>query len=96
MNWFNFLLLSLVCYRLANLIARDDIFHNFRILAGVYDYDKQGRPVTFLGRLVSCPYCLGVWIAIPLAMIYSGIQWYSVIIWLAIAGLQSFLQEFSK
>lgn len=100
LDWLNFLLLSLACYRLVNLIVRDEgpfsVFHRFRILTGVYDYDKQGRPQSAIGRLVSCPYCLGVWVAIPLAVIGNGLEWYTLVYWLAIAGLQSFLQGVSE
>jgi len=100
LNFLNFLLLSLSCYRLSNLITREkgpfNIFEQLRILTGAYDYDNQGIPKSELGLLVSCPYCLGMWIAVPLSIIGNGLEWYTLVYWLAIAGLQSFLQGLSK
>lgn len=91
--WFEFFLLTFVCYRLAQLLAFDEgpfgIFFKLRVRAGAYDYDNQGRARTAIGRMMTCPYCLGIWIALPLSLYASGIQWY--IVWLAIAGASSFL-----
>lgn len=96
----NLLILALVCYRLSRLITLEDgpfdIFLIIQNIAGARDFNSNGRIRTWHGRLISCPYCLGVWVAIPLAIIYSGIQWYSLLIWLAIAGLQSVLQSLEK
>ena len=95
-DWLSLALLSLACYRLARLLAFDEgpfgLVHRIRAAIGAYDYDKQGRAQTGLGRMATCPYCLGMWIAIPLAYYAAGAQWMIVIWWLAIAGGQSFLQ----
>lgn len=97
---FNLLLLSLVCYRLAQLLAYDDgpfdVFLRLRAYLGGYTRNEQGRIGSAWGRLVTCPYCLGLWIALPLALYASGTQWYTLAWWLGIAGLQAFLQSLSK
>lgn len=93
-DWLNLALSVLACYRLAQLVAFDEgpfgIFHRFRVFARAYDYDKQGQPQDALGRLVTCPYCLGMWIALPLAIYVDLSLWW--LWWLAIAGGQTFLQ----
>lgn len=106
LNWLEFIILSFACYRLAQLFALDEgptfwlfksgIFNELRIVTGAYRYDKNGQADTALGRMMTCPYCLGMWIAMPLALYATGIYWYSLITWLAIAGLQSFLQAHSN
>ena len=84
----------LACYRLSQLVAIDDgpldIFLKFRTLVGVYDYDESGRAKSGFARLVGCPYCLGIWFALPLALIlnYENV----ILAWLGIAGGQAFLE----
>lgn len=99
-NWLKLVLLSLACYRLAQLFVFDEgpfnIFDRIRILAGAYDYDSQGRAKTNLGRLINCPYCVGIWVALPLGIMVSGISWYIPLWWFAIAGGQAFLQGLTK
>ena len=94
----NLIILSLICYRLVQLVAFDEgpfsVFQRLRIVLGAYDYDAQGIAKTNLGRMMTCPYCLGVWIALPLSLYASGIVWYAA--WFAIAGLQAFLQGLSR
>lgn len=98
-NPFNFLIYSLVCYRITQLISREDgpfdVFHKLRLLAGSYDYGSNGRIRTWYGRLIKCPYCLGFWVAIPLAISLNGVNWQTVLIWIAMAGMQSLLQGVS-
>ena len=90
----------LACYRLAELITLDDgpfdLFLNLRVWLGVYDRDATGRAITSWGRLFGCPYCIGVWIALGLAIALNAplglsaqILWH----WLAIAGGQAFLES---
>jgi hypothetical protein len=94
-GWLKLVLLSLACYRLAQLFVYDEgpfgVFQQLRLSIGGYDYNEQGQARTSLGRLITCPYCLGMWIALFMAV--SAYGWPEFIIyWLAIAGLQAFLQ----
>jgi hypothetical protein len=106
-DWFEFLVLVLICYRLAQLLAIDEgpaitqiseygIFHEMRVRLGAYDYGSNGEAITNLGRGAICPHCWGIWIALPLAFIMSGLYWHVVFFWLAIAGGQSFLWSVSN
>lgn len=90
-----FLVLTLVCYRLARLIAVDhgpaNIFENIRIRLGTYNYNENGEVETSIGYLFGCPHCIGIYMALPLAFLMSGFEWYTLVYWLAIAGGSSFL-----
>lgn len=86
----------LACYRLAQLIALDDgpyfIFDRIRRELGKRAAEEDALWVN-LAELVNCPFCLGIWFALPLA-IWVGCGLIEVVIyWLAIAGGQAFLQE---
>jgi hypothetical protein len=59
---------------------------------GVYDLDHNGESKSNLGKLFICPYCLGFWLAMVASLvIYSDIKSF-IILWLAIAGGQTFLE----
>lgn len=90
------LIKGLTCYRLANLITQEDgpygILAAARSDLGVHDLDVQGKPDTELGKMLSCPYCLGVTLALILTLLpykyFKLFYW-----WLGIAGLQFGLQR---
>lgn len=94
-----FILLSLAIYRLARLISIDDgpfdILLRFRALWGAYNYGENGLARTSLGRGITCPHCVGFWIA-GIAAIAVYPQPGFIAYWLALAGVQSFLQSLSK
>lgn len=87
----------LSCYRVARLITVDDgpfdILLEVRAKLGAYDYGEDGRPETNVGRLVSCPYCVGIWLALLLAIVLFPLSIMTPVYWLAIAGGQSFLES---
>lgn len=88
--------LGLATYRLTSLLSREagpfDVFVLFRSWAGVYDIGPDKQPVTFLGKMVECPYCLGIWVAILLTLLPE--RWTGKLITiLAVAGIQTYLQD---
>lgn len=94
-----FVLLFLMVYRLARLIAIDDgpadVILKFRDKLGGYDYGPNGQPQTSLGRGITCTYCVGFWIALFVAI--AAYPWPEFIVyWLALAGAQSFLQSLGR
>lgn len=99
-----FLILSLACYRLAQLIASDDgplsIFGRLRqwVDGKAKTEQEQGDRLLWQSAAdgINCPYCIGVWIAMPLGVVYNGIDWYTPLYILAIAGLQSWLEGIHK
>lgn len=70
-EWVRWALAALTCYRMAQLVALDDgpgdVFLRLRERAGAYQYGDDGRPFTSIGRLMACPFCIGVWAAVPCA-----------------------------
>jgi len=92
-----FVLAVFACYRLAELVAVDDgpgdIFKKARTIMGAYYRDEYGDPESSLGKLASCPYCVGVYFAAGLALILFPIGWGTLLYWAAIAGGQAFLQN---
>lgn len=81
-------LAALACYRLAQLVAIDDGPGDvFRRLRGRF-------VVGFWAGLVHCPYCLGVWWAVPfgvMALVPAPIG-DMVLVILGLAGAQAYLQ----
>lgn len=85
-------------YRLAALFALDDgpddVFVRMRSRAGAFRYAEDGRPSRGMGRLVSCPHCLGVWFAavVGAAVLFPTRIGDAMIILFGLAGAASWLQ----
>lgn len=96
-EWLRFILAALACFRVTELLVVDDgpgdIFLKLRERVGVYDSGIDDRPRTQLGRIFECPFCLGLWLALPLALWTVGLSPEVVVAWPAIAGAQSVLQK---
>lgn len=96
-DWLVFILASFACFRLAELIAVDngpgDVLLWIRAKLGAYDLSEDGQPETSIGRMIICPYCLGIYFAGLLALILLPIGPLTALYWLAIAGGQAFLQR---
>lgn len=92
-----FILAAFACFRLAELLVVDDgpgdVCFKWRQTAGVYDLGQDDRPRRWHGRLFECPYCLGLWLALPLALWAVGLSPETSVMWLAIAGAQSVLHK---
>ena len=96
------LVAALAAYRLARLLALDEgpggIFEATRRVLGGEDIDPETLQArTNLGRGVTCPYCLGVWVALLLALLsffpsFLGDFFLTVF---GLAGAQTYLQESS-
>ena len=95
LGWF--LALTLTSFRLAWMFTREEgpfgAFDRWRIyLAG--KASKQYSLSWTLAELFNCPLCLGVWISGLMTLLYFLLPVIIVkfiIIWLAVAGLQSVL-----
>lgn len=83
-------------YRVAELIAIDegpgDACLRLRVAVGCYDLDENGRIKTSVGRLLACPYCIGIYLALVAALIVAPHDWRVLLYWFGIAGAQAFLQ----
>jgi hypothetical protein len=83
-----FVVAVLATWRVAHLVARED--GPFDVIVRL----RRRAGDTGIGRLMDCPHCLGLWIAMPLAawLARSPDQW--VVAWLGIAGGASLAQRF--
>lgn len=88
--------LRLICaafavYRLARLITQDDgpfsVFKRLREWAAVNGKES-------VAELLNCPFCLGVWFALIAAalVLMPTLAGDVILVWLGLAGAQSFLQ----
>jgi len=97
-DWLRIILAVFACYRGSELITIDrgpcDVIKNMRIKAGVYNLAEDGEPDTDLGRLFGCPWCIGIWLAgLASLLIPTRRKRDKILLWLAIAGGQAFLQS---
>lgn len=97
-EWLRVGLAALAVYRLAALVAIDslpfDLMLRIRDAAGVYDRGADGRPTREFARLISCPYCIGLWLAIPAAAVCIWPARWSdaVLLVLGISGAAAYMQ----
>ena len=94
-----FLLVALCVYRVTVLLVDEEgpfgLAFRLRVLLGAYDYNAEGELKSEIGKLMRCPYCLGMWASLVgvfiLFLLPFGILWFPVV-WLALAGIQHLLQ----
>lgn len=100
-SWLEILLAILATYRLAQLIAFDDgpyhVFDKFRKELGRRAAPEQALQIvgiwTNLAELFTCPYCLGIWFALPFVFLVGFVNVTGfILLWLGIAGGQAVLQ----
>lgn len=76
MNGFDLVVFSLASWRIASIITKEDgpfdIFVKFRSLLGV-KYDIYGNPIaeSWIGRGISCLWCMSVWVAFFVSLTYE-------------------------
>jgi len=92
---FRLILAIWASYRLARVLAHDEITSGLRAWLGKR---ASGKPRYsswwFISELVSCPECAGVWIAGGFALALSPIDMLEfVLFWFTIAGVQVFLEN---
>lgn len=96
MNLSQIVITGLASFRLTNLISKEagpwDVFVIFRSWAGVYDIGPDKKPIGFLGKMIECPFCLGIWISFFLLILPPSKLRKYFINFLAIAGIQVALQ----
>ena len=98
LNLVRLLLGILACYRITGFLVFDNgpwnLFFKLRVWAGVFDTNDRGEPNSNLGKLLSCPYCTGFWVAIAVAVLVIFPTWPGDIflLILGIAGGQAALE----
>jgi hypothetical protein len=84
---FRFLLAVLAVWRVTHLFSKED---------GPWDIMsrlRRGLKDRFLGRLLSCFYCLSIWVGVPFALFIQGTVIERIIVWLALSGAAVLLER---
>ena len=82
-----FVVTGLAVWRVTALVAYES--GPFQIL----DRLRRGMVALRLGRLIGCFHCLGLWIAGAAVLIVYELSWWSVLLWLAVAGAVSIIER---
>ena len=84
---FRFLLATLAVWRVTHFLSKED--GPWDVVAGLRRRLNGG----FLSGLLSCFYCLSVWIAVPFTFILEGTAIERVVAWLALSGAAILLER---
>lgn len=95
-----FMLAGLATYRLTMFVVFDDaplgIMLHIRVALGAYDWADDGsdKRKKWTGDFISCPYCVGQWVALLalVAVLRPAPVLDALLLWQAIAGIQAFMQ----
>lgn len=92
-----------VDYRLSELISLDygpdHIFERFKLWTGRQAASHGNEGIwSSIAELVACPFCLGVWFAIPLMflIVFPSVPGDIFLVFLAITGGQTYLESTSN
>lgn len=92
-SWLQFLLVALASYRVARMISLEEGPYSVFFKLRRPFLDAGGTPKTWIGRGLTCPLCVGVWVSLAMLGI-SYVEWLNwLVVWLAVAGLQAALQK---
>jgi hypothetical protein len=73
--WLRLLIAALATWRLSSLLVNQreagpaNLLHRIRDWAGAYELGDDDEPITSLGRLFVCVWCMSVWVGAVLAVI---------------------------
>ena len=87
---FRFLVAALAVWRATHLLAKEDgpwdVLRKFR----------RGLGDGVLGKLVSCFYCLSIWVALPFAWFVGGSLVEKAVGWWALSGAAVLLERLTR
>ena len=101
----DFILITLATFRLIRLFVYDAITKWFReqfwdaktVEKQIVLHKPPSGPRRTLADLLSCPWCIGLWVAATLTFFYSLTPYaYFFVVFLAIAGAGTFIQNLSR
>lgn len=94
---FEFLVLAVAVWRATHMVVYDlgpfDAFERLRALAGAREVGGKIVVRGTLGKLVTCPWCVSIWMAAPAALLAEGWSWWAIPVWLALAGVAAVFSE---
>ena len=81
--WLRLITAAVATWRLSSLFVHEDgpgdVFRKIRDVFGVYILGDDDRPVSQLGRLLACVWCLSVWIALVMTVVMLMPIWFVMI-----------------
>ncbi len=98
MNPFDFAIIVLATWRVTHMVSKEDgpggVCRKFREWTGARETINFGwESDTFFGKLVTCFFCLSLWVAGLIYVVYVWLPWlWWAILILAISGAASLLQ----
>jgi hypothetical protein len=106
-NWFDFIIVSLVAFRITHLLVFDEIAKFIRKpfiseieiedATGNKDIVIEARGIGirhFIGSLLSCYWCTGFWVSVGIVLAYFYIPFvYPIILIFAVAGAAAFIES---
>jgi hypothetical protein len=107
-NFFEFIILALACFRLTRLIVFDKITEFIRVpffdeiieehengITEIYYMPKSTPVKKFIGTLLSCYWCTGIWVAAGVLAGYYLLPtiFHPIILVFAIAGLAAIMES---
>lgn len=85
----------LATWRISALLCYDYMFEWLRQKANIDFVDEDGRPITKMGRILSCFWCTSFWVGILVAVLLAlGLHW--VLLPLAISGGAILMQHWTR
>ncbi|MDF2681175.1 MAG: sporulation protein [Brevibacillus sp.] len=106
LTWIDLAILVLACFRLTHLIVFDEITKFLRdpFISLIDEKDASGQIIrqmhfkggkirSWIGRLLSCYWCVGIWVALVIVLLYLYVPAaYPIILLLAIAGAAAVIE----
>lgn len=87
---FRFVIAALATWRISFLLARED--GPWQILLRLRKAGGEGN----FGRLLRCVKCTSLWVAVPLAFFVGGTWTELAVVWLALSGVASLIDEATR
>ncbi len=79
--WLRLLIAALATWRLSSLLVNPNevgpgkLLHKIRDWAGIYELGEDDEPLTNLGKLFACIWCMSMWVAVPVAIMAVSPIW---------------------
>lgn len=87
MDVFIFIMMTLAGWRITHLFAKEDGPFDIIFLL------RKKAGAGFFGSLLDCFYCISVWVALPLGILYGITWWEKILCWLAFSGAICLLEQ---
>jgi hypothetical protein len=81
---------GLAVYRVSHMIAFEDGPGDIIALM------REGAGANRIGKLMDCPFCVSVWAALPVSMLFSNTVNELILNWLALSGASVVIERLTR